>query len=132
MGLDNVDFDKIKFITITAEKKNIIESGQVTKGDHLRIRIQQDFSPKYISEKEAEDLKKFSDATTVESGNCPSSSCQNSKTSLKEDLKKSCNNCSSKASEMWVCNVNPARHCYCDECYQALSKQRLYEKAQKK
>jgi hypothetical protein len=42
-------FGKIRFITISANGKNIMESGKVTEEEHLRIKIQPDLGMKYIA-----------------------------------------------------------------------------------
>ena len=49
VGLQDVDFGKIRFITISVNGKNIMESGKVTEEEHLRIKIQPDLGMKYIA-----------------------------------------------------------------------------------
>ena len=55
VGLVNIDFDKIKFITIVLVESgiNIIQSGKVGSYKDLCIKIRGDHSPKGISEQEA-------------------------------------------------------------------------------
>ena len=125
VGLQEVDFDKIRFITISADGKNIMESGKVSKEEHLRIKIQPDLGMKYIPKAEAEKLKEYAEATTVDNGKCPA--CKDSESSCKDMEGMKCNDCGAKAGELWVCRVNPTRHSYCDECYQAQLKQVKYE-----
>ena len=71
VGLQSVDFEKFKFITIFANNENILVSGKVSSYEDLRIRIESDLSVKYISEDEVNRLKRFADSTPIEKRKCP-------------------------------------------------------------
>ena len=58
MGLQDVDFDKIKFMTIIADNtQTIIKSHKISEYAHIRLKIQPDLSIKVMEKAEAENLK---------------------------------------------------------------------------
>ena len=57
VGLQDIDFTKIKFMTIIANGKSIMDSGRISNSDHIRIKIRPDLGVKCMSKQEATNLK---------------------------------------------------------------------------
>lgn len=127
VGLQDVDFDSIKFLTISANGKILQENGAISKDEHIRIKVRPDLSVKIMEKEEAEKIKKFAEGVTGNTGFCPQ--CKGDVKAACKDYKEEmrCQECKDNFDSLWTCGKLPQKHLYCEPCYEQFLQQNEYK-----
>jgi hypothetical protein len=119
VGLDNVDFNKIKFMTIVSADEGfpVQKSGKVSGYKDLMIKVGRDLSSTVINSDEAKNLLAIAEGNPMEEGVCLGCKDKQEKAELVDyDAEMQCLNCGKEFQDIWVCKLYPTKHFFCKNC----------------